>query len=296
MTEFDKRIGRHSENDIVIEDPTVSRYHARLVKKGGNYYIENVEGRNGVYINGLRISQLTRLDDYDIVKIGSYLFNWRNYIHDTHSTENTGEFSMEYDENPIIEENNNFEPHQYNAPLKRKNDYTVFYILGVGIILVLGLIAYFKMNQNSKPKNKQEKTVVKDDASKENVPKAVTEAPVNASRELVTVKEKVFQNGILKLLDFSENDSTCTLYFKFLSKESSSVCIDQNTYLLDTFGERYPLIQMKNIDYCSDEPSFNSREINFELTFIKLKGDVFNFHFIEEVAEGSYSIEIIDLK
>ena len=72
MTEFDKRIGRHSENDIVIEDPTVSRYHARLVKKGGNYYIENVEGRNGVYINGLRISQLTRLDDYDIVKIANF--------------------------------------------------------------------------------------------------------------------------------------------------------------------------------------------------------------------------------
>ncbi|MFM7668534.1 MAG: FHA domain-containing protein, partial [Bacteroidota bacterium] len=264
MTEFDKRIGRHSENDIVIEDPTVSRYHARLVKKGGKYYIENLEGRNGVFVNGLRISQPTKLDDYDIVKIGSYLFNWRLYIHETSSSVNTGEYTIEDDESPNGQGEHHYNPIPFSPPLKRKEDFTVFYILGVGIILVVGLIVYFKWNQNSKSDNRQEKTIIKEDATKEEIPTSVAEEPESKSRKLSMIKEKVLENGILKLIDFSENNETCTLYFKFISREGASVCIDQNTYLLDNFGERYALIEKRNIEYCSTEPNSMSNEINFE--------------------------------
>jgi pSer/pThr/pTyr-binding forkhead associated (FHA) protein len=295
MADFDKRIGRHSENNIVIKDPTVSRYHARLVKKGGNYYIENLEGRNGVYVNGLRISQLTKLDDYDIVKIGSYLFNWRLYIHETSSSVNTGEYTIEDDESPNGQGEHHYNPIPFSPPLKRKEDFTVFYILGVGIIIVVSLLVYFKMNQNSKSDNKKEKTVTKQDATKEEIPTSVKEAPISESRELAKVREKVLENGVLKLLNFSENEETCTLYFKFLSREGSSVCIDQNTYLLDNFGERYPLIEKRFIDYCSNEPSSNINEINFELTFGLLKLDVYEFNFIEEVEDGSYTILDIEL-
>jgi pSer/pThr/pTyr-binding forkhead associated (FHA) protein len=295
MTEFDKRIGRHSENDIVIEDPTVSRYHARLVKKGGNYYIENLEGRNGVYVNGLRISQLTKLDDYDIVKIGSYLFNWRLYIHETSSSVNTGEYTIEDDESPNGQGEHHYNPIPFSPPLKRKEDFTVFYILGVGIILVVGLIVYFKWNQNSKSDNRQEKTIIKEDATKEEIPTSVVEEPESKSRKLSMIKEKVLENGILKLIDFSENNETCTLYFKFFSREGTSVCIDQNTYLLDNFGERYALIEKRNIEYCSSEPNSMSNEINFELTFDLLKLDVFEFNFIEEVENGSFTILNIEL-
>ena len=51
-------IGRDPSCDIVIADPTdvVSRVHASLKVKGVGKYILVDQGRNGTYVNGIKMS------------------------------------------------------------------------------------------------------------------------------------------------------------------------------------------------------------------------------------------------
>ena len=48
-------IGRDLNNDIVINDPEVSRRHARLFVQGSSYVIEDLGSTNGSMVNGQRI-------------------------------------------------------------------------------------------------------------------------------------------------------------------------------------------------------------------------------------------------
>ena len=45
------RIGRDPANDLELPSPFVSREHARLLRRDGDYFIENV-GLNGTLIDG----------------------------------------------------------------------------------------------------------------------------------------------------------------------------------------------------------------------------------------------------
>jgi hypothetical protein len=66
-------IGRDPENDIRLGDLTVSRRHGQLKRKaGGRYFIENLKSRNGIRLNGHKISQPTALTDGDQLKVGVY--------------------------------------------------------------------------------------------------------------------------------------------------------------------------------------------------------------------------------
>jgi len=78
--DYELSIGRHSENDIVVDDTTVSRFHAKLIIKNKTCYIENISGRNGVFINGVPITSIRKLDELDVVRLGGYLLNWKNQL------------------------------------------------------------------------------------------------------------------------------------------------------------------------------------------------------------------------
>src|SRR5258708_8792896 len=70
------RIGRDPGNDIVIADPAVSRYHARLIEHNGTWSIEKLAASNTLTINGLPIQQAT-INHNDIIRIAadtSFLF------------------------------------------------------------------------------------------------------------------------------------------------------------------------------------------------------------------------------
>lgn len=73
---FDKdsvMVGRAAGNDIVLEVPGFSRYHARLSIDGQNLSIEDVGSTNGTFVNGERITQ-RQLGDGELVTIGNHVF------------------------------------------------------------------------------------------------------------------------------------------------------------------------------------------------------------------------------
>lgn len=57
LTPLVTRLGRARGNDIVIEDPYVSAYHAEIRKVGGQFVLFDLQSTNGTYVNGQRVSQ-----------------------------------------------------------------------------------------------------------------------------------------------------------------------------------------------------------------------------------------------
>jgi FHA domain/zinc-ribbon domain len=65
-------IGRSPDCDIFLDDVTVSRKHAVLVERNGDYLIEDEGSLNGTFVNRKRIDAATRLESGDEVQIGKY--------------------------------------------------------------------------------------------------------------------------------------------------------------------------------------------------------------------------------
>ena len=65
-------IGRSPDNDVFLDDVTVSRKHAVLVQSAGEFRIEDLGSLNGTFVNRRRIDAATRLESGDEVQIGKY--------------------------------------------------------------------------------------------------------------------------------------------------------------------------------------------------------------------------------
>lgn len=61
--------GRLPGCDLVLAEESVSRRHARFLCRNGDYYVEDLNSRNGTYVNGTRITTITRLADGDRIQL-----------------------------------------------------------------------------------------------------------------------------------------------------------------------------------------------------------------------------------
>ena len=64
-------IGRSPECDVFLDDVTVSRRHAELVREGETFTITDLGSLNGTFVNRKRIESAA-LDDDDELQIGKY--------------------------------------------------------------------------------------------------------------------------------------------------------------------------------------------------------------------------------
>ena len=55
-------IGRRKTNDIVIEDPKVSRQHAYIELTDNGHLLKDLNSTNGVRVSGKRVSELLLVD------------------------------------------------------------------------------------------------------------------------------------------------------------------------------------------------------------------------------------------
>ena len=64
------RIGRSKEADLMLPDPSISRFHARIFRVGDQYFLAD-NSRNGTFVTGKRISQV-QLEGGLTFRIGPY--------------------------------------------------------------------------------------------------------------------------------------------------------------------------------------------------------------------------------
>ncbi len=127
-------IGRSKQNDIKIDDSSISRNHAILFIDDDKFSIQDNGSTNGTYINGQRIQGRSILKRNDILKLGNSVIPWREYI------------TQKSQPNP---------PYiaaapAYNPPTKsdKKNQSLTIFIV-VGLIVFLGVLFLFIYKRNS---------------------------------------------------------------------------------------------------------------------------------------------------
>ena len=64
-------IGRSSRAHLLLSDPALSREHARLVRREGAWFVEDLGSRNGTTHNGQRVDRPRRLHPGDHLGLGS---------------------------------------------------------------------------------------------------------------------------------------------------------------------------------------------------------------------------------
>src|SRR5690349_12925535 len=63
-------LGRDITNDIVINDPEVSRHHMRLTRGAGGFTVEDLGSTNGTFVNGQRLTGARPLRPGDMIGLG----------------------------------------------------------------------------------------------------------------------------------------------------------------------------------------------------------------------------------
>jgi pSer/pThr/pTyr-binding forkhead associated (FHA) protein/tetratricopeptide (TPR) repeat protein len=66
-------VGRDQSNYIVIEDPSISRLHARLTVQGGSVELVDLRSSNGTFVNQRRVEN-AQLRHWDLVRFGNMEF------------------------------------------------------------------------------------------------------------------------------------------------------------------------------------------------------------------------------
>ena len=68
-------IGRSSKCQVYIADPFLSKTHARIFLRDGNFYIEDLKSTNGSYLNGRKLpAHPIRIKDSDKLSFGNISF------------------------------------------------------------------------------------------------------------------------------------------------------------------------------------------------------------------------------
>jgi serine phosphatase RsbU (regulator of sigma subunit) len=71
-------VGRNTFCDIVIPVQSISRQHARFVREGDDYFVEDMGSLNGTFVNGERISGRAKLEDNDRIHLYEVLVTFHS--------------------------------------------------------------------------------------------------------------------------------------------------------------------------------------------------------------------------
>jgi hypothetical protein len=74
---FDQLVlGRADDCTLQIRDRAVSRRHARIVQHEGRFWVDDLRGANGTYINGRKVLRKTALQPGDVLEVGQTLLRY----------------------------------------------------------------------------------------------------------------------------------------------------------------------------------------------------------------------------
>jgi DNA-binding winged helix-turn-helix (wHTH) protein len=64
-------IGRDSDAAVQVEDRTISRHHAQIVVGPQGATVEDLESKNGTFLNGVRVAAPVPIGDGSVLEVGS---------------------------------------------------------------------------------------------------------------------------------------------------------------------------------------------------------------------------------
>lgn len=76
LTQPEFTIGRKPDNDLVLDDATVSGHHAKITKIQAALFLEDLHSTNGTQVNGHPIDR-RQLQDADVIAIGHFRLVFR---------------------------------------------------------------------------------------------------------------------------------------------------------------------------------------------------------------------------
>ncbi|HUE95762.1 MAG TPA: FHA domain-containing protein [Longimicrobiaceae bacterium] len=77
LIEAQYTIGREAANEIAIKDASVSSRHARLTRTADGFLLEDLESRNGTFVNGERLTGKRVLANGDVVRFGKVILTFQ---------------------------------------------------------------------------------------------------------------------------------------------------------------------------------------------------------------------------
>jgi pSer/pThr/pTyr-binding forkhead associated (FHA) protein len=70
-------IGRSPSVEIPLADETVSAVHARVWREGGRWWLEDLDSRNGTFLNQIPVAKSAVLCSGDRIRVGRILLEFR---------------------------------------------------------------------------------------------------------------------------------------------------------------------------------------------------------------------------
>jgi len=74
------KIGRGGLSDFMLDDQEASSEHAVIIKQDNIFYIQDNESTNGIYVNGIKIKEVKKIEKSDIILIGNTKFRFNKVI------------------------------------------------------------------------------------------------------------------------------------------------------------------------------------------------------------------------
>ncbi len=65
LTDDELLIGRGTDADVVLPERQVSRYHLKIHYRDGRYFLEDLDSKNGTFLNGQQVKGTVSLQDGD---------------------------------------------------------------------------------------------------------------------------------------------------------------------------------------------------------------------------------------
>jgi pSer/pThr/pTyr-binding forkhead associated (FHA) protein len=93
-------IGRSSDNDIIVDNPSVSGHHCSLIRSGDRYTIKDNGSTNGTRVNSKETMEAT-LKPKDLVQVGSVEFIFDAEYAETDEAESTSNTEVEVEAGPV---------------------------------------------------------------------------------------------------------------------------------------------------------------------------------------------------
>ena len=65
-------VGRDEGNAVRLTERNISRHHAKLMRQGTEWRVQDVGSYNGCYVNGARVGEPQPLQHGDLIQLGDY--------------------------------------------------------------------------------------------------------------------------------------------------------------------------------------------------------------------------------